>query len=761
MTPPRSPRHPAWVLHRRGLLRSPLRLAPLSAALLLLPCAWLPAAAQDSPGAAASAPTATTASTATSRRSAGLRASTPVTLNFVNADVEAVSRAMAVMIDRQILVDPRVKGVITLYSEQPMPVREAYLQYLAGLRGLGFAVVDNAGLLKVVPEADAKLQAGTVSVGPVNQRGDQVITQIFRLSYENPNNLVAVLRPLISPNNTINANPGNSTLVITDYADNLARIGKIIAALDQPAATDVEVVPLQHAIASDLAALVQKLGEASAASAAAGLPSSGGGVSVLADSRSNALIIRAANPARLAATRALIERLDRPGVGGPAGVINVVYLKNADATKLAAVLRAAFGGGGAGGGGGGFTGGGLGSPITTLGSTPGGGLGNTVATTPNAASAQPSTGGFIQADPATNSLVITAATPLYRQIRSVIDQLDGRRAQVFVESMIVEMDATKAAEMGFQWQGLLGRSGDRFGLIGGTNFGSSGNNIVNLSLAGGSVASGSGASATTTTLPGAGLNLGLLQKVNGIYTLGALARFLETVSGTNILSTPNLVALDNEEAKIVVGQNVPFVTGSFTNTGTSGSTVNPFQTVERKDVGLTLKIKPQIGEGGVVRMTVFQENSSVASNSSNGPTTNKNSLETTVVADDGQIMVLGGQLKEQYDGGLDKVPLLGDLPIFGNLFRSESRKRSKSVLLVFLRPVVLRDAQAVNSVTLDRYEAIRAEQQAAQPEPNRLMPINDGPMLPALPPPPLRAPGTVPAVARPVVPVMPISPTAP
>ena len=727
MTPPRRPRRRTAAVP--PCVQRPLRpLRPLftaTALSLLLAALWLPAAQAWAQGAA---------ETGSARRSGGLRASTPVTLNFVNADIDAVSRAFAVMIDRQILVDPRVKGVITVYSEQAMPVREAYLQYLAALRGLGFAVVDNAGLLKVVPEADAKLQAGTVSVGPVNQRGDQVITQIFRLSYENPNNLVAVLRPLISPNNTINANPGNSTLVITDYADNLARIGKIIAALDQPAATDVEVVPLQHAIASDLAALVQKLGEASAASAAAGLPSSGGGVSVLADSRSNALIIRAANPARLAATRALIERLDRPGVGGPAGVINVVSLKNADATKLAAVLRAAFGGGGAGGGGGGFSGGGLGSPITTLGSTPGGGLGNTVATTPNAASAQPSTGGFIQADPATNSLVITAATPLYRQIRSVIDQLDGRRAQVFVESMIVEMDATKAAEMGFQWQGLLGRSGDRFGLIGGTNFGSSGNNIVNLSLAGGSVASGSGASATTTTtLPGAGLNLGLLQKVNGIYTLGALARFLETVSGTNILSTPNLVALDNEEAKIVVGQNVPFVTGSFTNTGSGGSTVNPFQTVERKDVGLTLKIKPQIGEGGVVRMTVYQENSSVASNSANGPTTNKNSLETTVVADDGQIMVLGGQLQEKYSGNQSKVPLLGDLPFVGNLFKSQDRSRNKTILLVFLRPVVMRDAQASQSITIDRYEAIRAEQQANQPEPSRVLPINDSPVLPALP----------------------------
>ena len=709
---------PSASLALSGLPRWSRTAAAVAVCLLLLPP--VPVAAAQDESAAATAGSA--------RRSAGLRANTPVTLNFVNADVEAVSRAMAVMIDRQIIVDPRVKGVITLYSEQPMLVREAYLQYLAGLRGLGFAIVDNAGLLKVVPEADAKLQAGTVSVGPVNQRGDQVITQIFKLNYENPNNLVAVLRPLISPNNTINANPGNSTLIITDYADNLSRMAKIIAALDQPAATDVEVVPLQHAIASDLATLVQKLGEASAGGVPGGLPGGGSGVSVLADARSNALIIRAANPARLAATRALIERLDRPGLGGPAGLIHVVYLKNADAGKLAAVLRAAFGGGAGVGGGGGSSS--SGASTLPLGGGVGGGLGATVAATPISQSAQPSTGGFIQADPATNSLVITAAEPLYRQIRSVIDQLDGRRAQVFVESMIVEMDANKAAEMGFQWQGLLGNKGDRAGLIGGTNFGTGASNIITLSQLG---------NATTALTPSRavnGLNVGLLTMVNGIYTLGALARFLESVSGTNILSTPNLVALDNEEAKIVVGQNVPFVTGSFSNTGASGSTVNPFQTVERKDVGLTLKIKPQIGEGGVIRMTVFQENSSVVANSAsnaNGPTTNKNSIETTIVAEDGQIMVLGGQMKEQYDGGQDKVPFLGDMPGVGGLFRTETRSRNKSVLLVFLRPVVLRDAQSARSIAIDRYEAIRAEQQSAQPDNSRVISINQGPVLPSLP----------------------------
>ena len=481
--------------HRLPLPVTSATLVALAAATLL--GLALPAAAQD--GARPPA------------RRGAMRPSTPVTLNFVNADIDAVSRAMAVMMDRQILVDPRVKGVITVYSEQPMPVSDAWLQYQAALRGLGFAVVDNAGLLKVVPEADAKLQAGTVSVGPVNQRGDQVITQVFRLNHENPNNLVAVLRPLISPNNTINANPGTSSLVITDYADNLSRLGKIIAALDQPSNTDVEVVPVRHAIASDLAALVQKLGDGGMV--IPGVPGSGGGLSVLADARSNTLIVRAASPARLAAARALIEQLDRPGIGGPAGQINVVYLKNADATKLATVLRAAFGGGS---GGGGSTGSGspTGMPLAGNPGLGGAGAGATVANTPLSAAAQPSTGGFIQADPATNSLVISAPEPLYRQIRAVIDQLDGRRAQVYVESMIVEMDATKAAELGFQWQGLLGKSGDRHGLVAGTNFGTSANNILNVTAA--------GASGNIAGLAGAannGLNLGLLNLTNGIYTL--------------------------------------------------------------------------------------------------------------------------------------------------------------------------------------------------------------------------------------------------
>jgi general secretion pathway protein D len=680
-------------------------------------------------------------------QSPAMRSRQQVTLNFVNAEIEAVTRAMGAMLDRQFVVDPRVKGQITVYSEQPMTVREAYLNYLAALRGLGFTVVENAGLLKVVPEADAKLQAGTVAVGPVPARGDQVITQIFRLNHENPNNLVAVLRPLISPNNTINASLANNSLVITDYADNLQRLGKIIAALDQPAATDIEVIQLQHAVASDIAPIVLRLADGGAAVPGAPVAAAGG-ASVLADARSNSLIIRAASPAKLAQMRAVIQKLDLPQQrgSGPAGNIWVVYLKNADATKLATVLRAAFGGAGGGGGGAPATpaagisgvptsGSTLGGNVTSLGGTAAGGTAATPATAPVAASAGPSTGGFIQADPSTNSLIITASEPLYRQLRSVIDQLDARRAQVYVESMIVKMDANKAAEFGFQWQNLWGKKGDSTIPGAGTNFSAGTDNILNLSAAAATGRTGAGRLLESGGIAG-GLNIGILKKIGEFYTLGALAHFLETDGGANVLSTPNLVALDNEEAKIVIGQNVPFVTGSFTNTGAGAGSVNPFQTIERKDVGLTLRIKSQIGESGTIRMTIFQENSSVTDvSATTGPTTDKSSIETTVVVDDGQVMVLGGLLKDEYADNEDRVPGLGSIPILGNLFRSESRRRIKSNLLVFLRPVVLRTQPQADALTIDRYEAIRAQQMTSQPKPSVLLPVNDAPILPPLPPP--------------------------
>ena len=717
-------------LFNREIARPP-RLLTVAA---VLTC-WVAAGtalAQAGKGAKAAVP-----GTSTTPALSPTRSNEPVTLNFVNADIESVARAFSVMINRPIVVDPRVKAPMTLYAERPVPVFEAYLSFLSALRGAGFSMVESGGLLKIVPEAEAKLQAGTVVVDEAERRGDQIVTQIIRLHHEQANNLVAVLRPLISPNNTINVSPGHNSLVITDYADNLQRIARIVAALDQPASTDLEVIALRHAVASDLAAIVLRMAETGAATPGAPPAAGAGGISVLADPRTNSLIVRAPNAARMGQIKAAVQALDRP-LEGPAsrGNIWVVYLKNADATRLATVLRAAFAATGSLSGSG-TTSAGLGStglPASPAASTalpmasaaPGASGGASVqATSPVQGSAAPATGGFIQADPATNALIITAAEPLYRQIRAVIDQLDSRRAQVYVESLIVKIDASKAAEFGLQWQGVAGQKGDRNVVVGGTNFGAGGNNIINLQLG--------AASGTITTPPGAGLNLGLIRMTGGVYTLATLARFLETQAGANVLSTPNLVALDNEEAKIVIGQNVPFVTGSFTNTAGGTGAINPFQTIERRDVGLTLRIKSQIGEGGTVRMQVFQENSSVVPGATTaaGPTTDKSSIETSVVVDDGQIIVLGGLLKEEFADGEDRVPGLGALPVVGSLFRSENKRRVKSNLMVFLRPVVLRTQQSADSVTLDRYDAIRAQQLQMQAPGAGTLGEDSRPLLPA------------------------------
>ncbi|MEY2892947.1 MAG: putative ral secretion pathway protein GspD [Pseudomonadota bacterium] len=680
--------------------------------------------------------------------SARFKGGEPVTLNFVNADIDAVSRAMAAILKQQFVVDPRVKGNITLYSEQALTPREAYLNYLAALRGLGFTVVEVGGLFKVVPEADAKLQASTVAVGGTAIRGDQIITQIFKLNHENANNLVPVLRPLISPNNTINANPGNNSLVVTDYADNLGRIAKIIAAMDTPASGDVEIIPLKHAVASDIAALVQRLTDSSGGNAAGGAAAGNtvglNTATVLADARSNSLMVRAPNPARLASIRALVTKLDKPveGAGGAAGNIWVVYLKNADAVKLAAVIRAAYSATGSGSGGGTSGGASSNSMQNNAAAQTGNASGaSTQSTSPVTASAAPSTGGFIQADPATNSLIITAPEPMYRQLRSMIDQLDSRRAQVYIESMIVEVSGSNAAEFGFQWQGLAGiGSSNNYGVFAGNSSTTAGPSIVALSqtIAGG-----------TVTSPGEGLSIGLIKNYGGTYALAAIARTLQTQSDTNIVSTPNLITLDNEEAKIVVGENVPFITGQYTNT--SSGTTNPFQTIERKDVGITLRIKPQIGENGSVRMTIFQESSSVqsttaAGTTNAGPSTKKRSIESTVVVDDGQIIVLGGLIEDSFVDTKSKVPLLGDLPLVGALFRSESRTKKRTNLMVFLRPVVMRDADSANKLSLDRYDILRNQQKDTQPLPSIMMPINEAPVLP-----PMRRPeeGVTPAAAAP------------
>ena len=661
----------------------------------------------------------------------------PVTLNFVNADIEAVARTLATLSGHNVVVDPRVKGTVSLSSQLPVPPAQALRLFAVQLRTQGFALVESSGLYTVLPEAEAKLQSSAVSAGAVPASSGQIITQIFRLNHENANNLVPVLRPLISPNNTINVNPGTNALVITDYSENLQRLARIVAALDVANATGVEMIRLQHGVASDLAPMVLRLLESTAAAAVAsqGQTDNLFKTTVLPDVRTNALIVRAANPARLALVRGLVSQLDQPsatGAGAASGNIHVVYLKNADATKLAITLRAALAG---------ESRSTPSSPASTGNPAPAGPA--SAATTSLNASASPSTGGQIQADPATNSLIITAPEPQYRQLRSVIEMLDQRRAQVFVESLIAEVSADKAAEFGVQWLSGTGNSGSAVGLLG-TNFAVGGTNLFNLAAN----------AATGNYTPSTGLNVAVGERRNGVLALGALARFLQSNGDANVLSTPNLLTLDNEEAKIVIGQNVPFVTGQYTSNNTNAGAVNPFQTIERKDVGLTLRVKPQISENGTVKMQIFQEVSSIDSKSSStaGLITNKRSIESSVLVDDGSIVVLGGLLQDDTTNTQEKVPGLGDVPILGNLFRAEARSRKKTNLMVFLRPVVVRDGAATEALSLGRYEQMRLNQMSFQPAASGALPVPGSAVLPPLTggnPAPSPATSPAPAPAKP------------
>jgi general secretion pathway protein D len=652
----------------------------------------------------------------------------PITLNFSNADIEAVARTMAVVTGRDVVVDPRVKGTMNLVTDRAIQPAAAFNQFASALRLQGFAVVEADGLYKVVPEADAKLQSSTVNTSisaTASSGSNQIVTQIFRLNYESPNNLLPVLRPLIPPNNTINVNPGNNSLVITDYADNMRRLARIIASLDVSNASDIEVIQLRHSVATDMVPLVQRLvdggGSGAPGGAAPGATDASFRTTLMADPRSNSLILRAANPARVALVRTLVEKLDRPPTessNGLAGNIYVVYLKNADAVRLAATLRAAMAANRPSGTtGAGAADGSSAVPQQATQNSTGGQSGSPAAN-------QPSTGGQIQADPTTNSLIITAPEPQYRQMRAVIDKLDGRRAQVMIEALIVEVSASKAANFGVQWQSALGNNG-----VIGTNSSLNKTNILALTQA---LATRNAAGLASSIQPG--LNLGIAGKIGGQYILGAIANFFSSDGDANVLSTPNLLTLDNEEARIIIGQNVPFPTGSYAST--SGSVgVNPFTTVERKDVGLTLRVRPTINENGTVRMTIFQETSTVDQNSLtnvNGPTTNKRSIESSVLVEDGGLVMLGGLLSDTYNNNIEKVPLAGDIPVLGNLFKNENRTRTKSNLMMFLRPAVMRDGASTEAFAYDRYDEIRGQQLQTQPNTDNIMlrGVNAAPVLP-------------------------------
>jgi len=597
-------------------------------------------------------------------------------LNLENTDINTLISTIADKTGKNFIVDPRVKGKVTIISHQPLTRDEVYQTFLSILEVHGFAAVPGDGVVKIVPDSTAKQSSiRTASIGAPG-RGDELVTRVVTVDYVNAMQLVPILRPLIPQQGHMAAFPSSNVLIVSDRADNIARIIQLIKRIDRPSNDDVEVIRLQHASAGEmvrvLGALKKSNGVGKQATKAPML---------VADERTNSILLGGDKGERLR-LRALIAHLDEPTGGG--GSTQVVYLKYADAASLVPVLTNVSG-----------------SVGKAAGKSKSAGRGVS--------------GVNIQADENTNALVITAQPDVMRSLKSVIRQLDIRRAQVLVEAIIAEVSSTKSSELGVQF-GTFDTSN---GILT-SEFPGTGPNILSLALG----------TAPITTL-GGGLNLGLGDGRGG-NRFGVLLRAIASDDDSNLLSTPNLVMLDNEEAEIIVGQNVPFVTGSQQ---TTGGLANPFQTIQRQDVGLTLRVKPQINEGNSIRLEITQETSSVVPDNSSVTSadiiTNKRSIKTTVMVDDGEIIVLGGLISEDLTEGVSKVPVLGDIPILGNLFRSRTTRKLKTNLMVFLHPVILKDGKE-KILSSRKYNYIRAQQLAGKEDGVNLLDDSVAPVLPTL-----------------------------
>jgi general secretion pathway protein D len=623
-----------------------------------------------------------------------------VLLNFQQADLQAVVKAMSQMTGRNMLIDPRVRGQVTIVSARPMPVAAAYQVFLSALKAQGFTAVEGPGdAVRIVPVAEAKA-AAPVSDQPGPPRGgEQIVTHVAIGQHVAVVQLQNVLRPLMSPTSQLSVYEPANALVITDYADNVRRLLRIIEKIDLPASTDVTVIPVQYASVIDLADLVVRL-SGTGVTAPGGVPGAppsqiaagGDRFSVVADTRTNSILLRSDNPGRIEQLRNLIAKLDVPARA--MGSTRVIYLKHAEAVKLAEVLR--------------------GMLAATATGAPGAPVTSSIPGRPGApGGAAPS---LIQADEATNSIIINASDTVYNNMRAVIEQLDIRRAQVYVEALIAEMNADRTDELGFQWAGVT--SVGQASVAGAANFPGANPSLAAAIAA--PTAAAAGAAGLTVAVLGKSITL---PDGTTVRSLGGLARALTANQLGNILSTPNLLTLDNYQAKIVVGQNVPFITGSFTTTATvatpAAGAVNPFQTIERKDVGLTLRIKPQISEGSTVRLEIYQEVSDIARTVLTGASdliTNKRSVETKVVVDDGSTIVLGGLIQNTLSETTQAIPLLGEIPIIGALFRFKSEERKRTNLMIFLRPTIIRSPEDSYRVTIDRYEYLRGYTRGEGPE---------------------------------------------
>ena len=626
-----------------------------------------------------------------------------ITPNFKDADITQIAEAVSAATGKNFIIDPRVRAQVTMLSSTAMSPEAFYEAFLSILQVYGFIAVPSGNVVKILPDTNARTLPAIDLPDRVSATSDEIVTQVIDVRNVNAPALVPILRPMIPQYGHLVAYPASNILIITDRASNVNRMMRIIRRIDQVGNQDVEIVPLQNASASEVVRVVNSLYQGAAAA-------EGTAVKVVADDRSNSVLIGGDQGQRLR-LRALIAHLDTPLEAG--GDTRVRYLHYANAEKLAPKLK---------------------EQMTGIAQAAAGPAGQGAAAASAAQSAEKSA--MVWADPTNNALIITAPVKLMRAIMAIIDKLDIRRPQVLVEAIIADIDYNKNAELGVNWaaysnSGSNVPAGSFVSPIGGTS-------IVDLA---GAVQNP--ANVTTTLLQGTTIGVGRIA-ASGL-NFAAIVRAIRSDTNDNIIATPSAMTMDNQEAELKVAQEVPFITGQYTanNTAVVGGAVNPFQTIQREEVGTILKITPTISaEGSQVMLKISIESSSIGQKPAGAVdlVTNKRTVSTTVLIEDGGIVVLGGLIEDDMSKGESKVPYLGSIPIIGLLFKTRNQSSTKNNLMIFIRPQIMRDANQAAYETELKYNYMQNQQHPMfHTSPSDVPPLLPGVppgKLPPLPPPP-------------------------
>jgi len=651
-----------------------------------------------------------------------------ITPNYKDAELGQIIQAVSEVTGKNFIIDPRVNAKVTMLSASPMSPAAFYEAFLAVLQVYGYVAVPAGKVIKIIPNTDARQVPSIDLPNSVSSNSDEIVTQIITMKNISASQLVPLLRPLIPQQGHLAAYPNGNMLIISDRASNVSRIMKIIERMDESGDEPVEAIQLHNASATELVRTVTQMYQAAGGAEAGGAP-----IKIVADERTNSVLIGGEKSLRLRA-KALVLDLDTPRLGG-GGDTQVRYLLYADAEKLADKLKGQASAASKGQGG------------PQAGAAP--------------AAAAPSGGSNVDAsvtiwaDVSTNSLIMTAPPKIMKSLMAVIDKLDIRRAQVEIEAMIVEVQVNKSGNFSVQWL-LDGGSSYGYGV---TNFpGTSGSSITSLATA----ALLGTSSATTTTSTTSTTSTSALSSaiptgstfVAGTYNsttgkgFGAVIQALQSDSTSNIISMPRVITMNNEESEVKVTQEIPLITGQYTSsTSSTSGTTSPFTTIQREEVGTILKVTPHISEGNVIQLKIEQEDSSPGAKLTDSAdiSTNKRSIKTTILIEDGGIIVLGGLMQDTVTESEDRVPGLGSIPFLGNLFKSRSGSRQKTNLLVFLRPTILRDQRATEAISASKYNEIRDEEKSLNGGKITLLPGEKQPSIPEIqpgnaPPPSIRAP---------------------